>query len=194
MNILFDDIQLEQSWIEYQALPHNEWRKDFFCFETGGYVATHVLKAKDKHKRPGIIAEENACLELAKLGKHVLRLPDNVLKLIDEITIDGKKYRELLKFKPGALKPRGYPDAYFDGQTWDFKAPTYQNVDSLRQLIKESRKADNVVFVMSDPDSIKTVFSAIGRECGRRSSSNTWKELPDVFYLLKNQLAEVWKK
>lgn len=194
MNIIFDDIQIEQSWLEYQALPYGEWRKDFFCFANGGYVATHVLKAKDKHKRPGIIAEENACLELARLGKHVLRLPDNVLKLIDGITIDGKKYLELLKFKPGALKPRGYPDAYFDGQTWDFKAPTYQNVDSLRQQIKESRKADNVIFVMTDPNNIKNVFSAIGRECGRRSCNTTWKELPNVYYLLENKLVEIWKK
>lgn len=187
-------MDLEQSWLEYQALPSDEWRKEYFCFETVGYVATHVLKAKDKYKRPGIIAEESACIELAKLGKHVLRLPDNVLKLIDVISIDGKKYREILKFKPGALKPRGYPDAYFDGQTWDFKAPTYQNVDSLRQLIKESRKADNVVFVMSDPASIKTVFSATGRECGRRSINTTWKELPDVYCLIENQFIRLWKK
>lgn len=194
MNILFDDIQIEQSWIEYQALPHDEWRKDYFCFESGGYVATHVLKAKDKHKRPGIIAEENACLELTKLGKHVLRLPDNVLKLIDEITIDGKKYRKLLKFKPGALKPRGYPDAYFDGQTWDFKTSTFSNEDTLRQTIKDARKADNVIFLLETIEKKNMLEKVIYRELGSRKEDGSWMELPNVYCISDGKLISIWHK
>lgn len=171
MNILFNDIPIEQSWLEYQALPAKTWHHNYFCCETGGYVATHVLKAKDKYKRPGIIAEENACLELAKMGKHVLRLPDNVLNLIDEISIDGKKYRELLKFKPGALKPRGYPDAYFDGQTWVFKTSSFGNEDSLRQTIKDARKADNVIFPLATGEKINLLEKVIYRELGSRKQS-----------------------
>lgn len=110
------------------------------------------------------------------------------------IFIEGKPYRELLKFRIGETKPRGYPDVYFDGQTWDFKAPTYQNVDSVRQLIKESRKADNVIFVVSNFYDIAAVHSAIGRECGRRKGSVTLNELPNVYYLLENQLTEIWIK
>ena len=38
---------IEASRKEYLALPENEWRKDYFDETTGGFVATHVLKAKD---------------------------------------------------------------------------------------------------------------------------------------------------
>ena len=27
------------AWREYQSLPDNEWRKDFFYLKTGGFVA-----------------------------------------------------------------------------------------------------------------------------------------------------------
>lgn len=184
---------IESSLREYMALPDVEWLKDFFCYETGGYVATHVLKAKDD-SRPGIIAEKKACLELAKTGKHILRLPDNVLKLIDEIMIMGKKYRELLKYKNGQQKPRGYPDAYFDGMTWDFKTSTYNNEDSLRQAIKEGRKADNLIFITNEPKHVVKIEIAIERESGRRLGNKTWIELPDVYYLSENQLFALFEK
>ena len=144
--------------------------------------------------RSGIAAEVRGCMSLAEMGKYVLRLSENIPNLIDEIYIEGKPYRELLKFKIGETKPRGYPDVYFDGQTWDFKAPTYQNVDSLRQLIKESRKADNVIFVVSCFNDTLVVHSARGRECGRRKDNATLYELPNVYYLLENQLTEIWIK
>ena len=83
---------------------------------------------------------------LASMGKHVLRLPENIPDLIDNISIIGIPFRKLLKFKPNESNPRGYPDAYFDGQTWDFKTSTFKNEDSLRQTIKDGRKAQNIIF------------------------------------------------
>ena len=119
---------------------------------------------------------------------------ENIPDLIDDVVIDGKPYRALLKFKEGETNPRGYPDVYFDRQTWDFKAPTYQNVESIRQLIKEGRKADNVIFVVSCEDDVLAVTSAIGREYGNRKSSASWQELPDIYYLFDNQLFGIWVK
>ena len=116
-----------KSFRAFQSLPDREWRKDFFSWETGGFVATHVLKGKDDLRRPGIVAEASACMELASKGKRVLRLPENIPELIDNIIIEGKPFRELLKYKQGATKPRGYPDMYYDSQTWDFKAPEFNN-------------------------------------------------------------------
>lgn len=188
-----DKLLIESSLREYLALPDKDWRKDFFCPETGGYLATHRLKAKDD-SRPGIVAEKKACLELAMIGKHILRLPDNVLKWVDEIMVAGKKYRELLKYKEGQQKPRGYPDVYFDGQTWDFKTSSYNNEDSLRQAIKEGRKADNLIFITNEPKQIVKIGIAIERESGRRFDDNTWIELPDVYYLFENQLIALWQK
>lgn len=87
---------IESSRREYDALLADEWRKDYFNEENGGYVATHVYKERDDLRRPGIAAEVKACFELAQLGKHVLRLPENIPELIDDITIDGIPYRKLL--------------------------------------------------------------------------------------------------
>lgn len=194
VNIHFNDIQIERSWLEYQALPHDEWRKDLFCFATGGYVATHVLKEKDNLHRSGIVAEVNACLDLAFMGKHILRLPENIPELIDKINITDKPFRKLLKFKPGETQPRGYPDVLFDNQTWDFKISTYRNVDTIRQLIKDGRKADNVIFITTDIRQISTIMNALYREFGNRQQDDSWIYLPDLYYLIDGALTALWKK
>ena len=145
---------------------------------------------------PGIAAEVMACFKLAAMGKHILRLPENIPELIDNIIIDGKTYRQILKFKTEDRKPRGYPDVYFDGQTWDFKTSTFKNDDTLRHRIKDGRKADNVVF-LSDDDSdskINAIKAAGGREVGSRITDASWRELPDIYYLFENQLIIIWKK
>lgn len=187
-------INLQASRCEYESLPNSEWRKDYFDEITGGYVATHLLKERDNPRRSGIAAEVKACLELALMGKHVLRLPENIPELIDKINILGNSYRDLLKFKPGETNPRGYPDAYFDGQTWDFKITKSKNEDTLRQIFKDGRKADNIVFVVSEWNEIVRIKSAIGREYGSRKENKSWVELPNVYYLLNNQLLDIWVK
>ena len=181
---------------EYDALPDQEWRKDFFSDETGGFVATHIFKEKDDLRRSGIAAEVKACFDLAKQGKPVLRLPENIPNLIDNITINGTPYRKLLKFKPGETNPRGYPDAYFDGQTWDFKTSAYKNDNTLRHRIKDGRKADNVIFISSEykHENMLAIQSAIGREYGSRLIDGTWKELPKIYYLDENHLVAIWEK
>lgn len=65
------------------------------------------------------------------------------MKHLANIEKSRKEYHELLKYKLGNNNPRGYPDAYFDAQTWDFKTSTYNNVETIRQLInleKEKRQ------------------------------------------------------
>ena len=181
------------AWHEYQSLPNSEWRKDFFCPENGGFVATHIHKERDDLRRPGIAAEVKACFELAKMGKHVLRLPENIPDLIDEITIAGKPYRELLKFKQGETNPRGYPDVYFDGQTWDFKTASFKNEDTLRHRIKDGRKANNVIFITSSIEHVKALEKAINREIGKRKGDGSWMELPNV-YSFEKELFLVWEK
>ena len=184
---------ISAAWREYQSLPDNEWRKDFFCFETGGFVATHKYKEKDDLRRPGIAAEVKACFDLAKIGKHVLRLPENIPDMIDEITIAGKPYRELLKFKQGETYPRGYPDAYFDDQTWDFKTSAFKNEETLRSQIKDGRKADNVIFLTATTEQFKMLEKVINRELGKRKKDNSWMQLPNI-YSFEYKLKLVWKK
>ena len=184
----------DKAWREYQSLPENEWRKDSYHQETGGFVATHMLKARDTMKRRGIAVEVKMCDLLAVTGKRILRLPENVFDKIDSIVIDGKKYRELLKFKKDVLKPRGYPDVYFDGQTWDFKTSTFKNEDSLRQTIKDGRKADNVIFLVESLAQIGKLKKVIHREIGMRKRDGSWVELPDVYCFYKGHLKSVWLK
>ena len=178
----------------YLSLPDDEWSKDHFSWATGGFVATHVLKTKDNLSILGIKAEVEACYELAGMGKQILRLPENILGLIDNIIIDGKKYREILKFKPGETRPRGYPDAYFDGQTWDFKVSSYENEDTLRQLIKDGRKADNIVFIDLFDNNLRIIEKALNREKGMRMRDDSWIELPNIHVLSLRALMPVWIK
>jgi len=188
--------QIKQSWLEYKALATNDWRRNRFFWKSGGYVAIHRLKTRDNLSIPGIKAEVKACFMLASMGKHVLRLPENIPELIDNTTILGIPFRELLKYKPNESNPRGYPDAYFDEQTWDFKTSTFNNEDSLRQTIKDGRKAQNIIFFSPFflPDHVEAIRTAIGREYGSRVKDDTWKDLPNLYYLSENQMIEVWKK
>ena len=156
-------------------------------------MAKHIFKARDNMGIPGIAAEVMACFRLATMGKHVLRLPENIPELIDDIIIDGKTYRQLLKFKTGESNPRGYPDVYFDGQTWDFKTSKYRNEDTMRQRIKDGRKADNVIFLTKANEHIKALEKVINRELGKRKKDNSWMELPDI-YSFEKELKLVWKK
>lgn len=185
---------IEESRQEYFALPDNEWRKDYFCEETGGYVATHVLKAKDVMKRHGIAKEVESCLVLAKNGMHILRLPENVLDKIDSIFVDEKPYREILKFKTGVKTPKGYPDVYFNGKTWDFKTSSFRKEDTLRQRIKDGRKADNVIFILNKISDSEMVLKATKSEYGMRKKDGSWKDLPDVYCLFEDCLWPIGQK
>lgn len=179
---------------EWNSIDTTEWNKIVFHSETGGFIATHRLKDIDDICRFGIAAEVNACDSLAISGKRIFRLPENVLDKIDDIIIDGRKYRNLLKFNNGENKPRGYPDAYFDGQTWDFKAPLYNKVESIRKLIKDGRKADNIIFIIVNEQNIEMIKSALNRELGNQTKWGSWNDLPDIYYLSNGQLFSVWKK
>lgn len=157
-------------------------------------MATHVLKDDDDLTVPGIEAEANTCIKLAKLGKRILRLPENVFDVIDEIFVSGIKYRDLLKFKTNCKEPRGYPDAFFDGQTWDFKKSEHRNTNSVRKLILDGRKADNVVFIIESDDHLDMISEAVRREVGSRKKMGQLDELPNVYCLWGNVLICLWKK
>ena len=145
-------------------------------------------------KRYGIAKEVATCLELAKTGKRLLRLPENTFDKIDNIIIDGQIFRRLLKFRPGDTKPKGYPDVYFNGQTWDFKTSTFKNEDSLRHTIKEGRKADAIILIVNTREDFRLIGSAIKSEIGRRTADGSWIELPDVYGWFQGELEQIWNK
>lgn len=184
----------EESKKEYDNLPENEWIKQWFCETSGGYIAAHRFKAVDCMDRPGIVAEVRGCLVLAELGKRVLRLPENIPSQLDIVLIEGKPYRDLLKFKTGEELPRGYPDVYFDGQTWDFKTSKYQRIKSIRKLILDGRKADNIIFVLSEQNQLGILKEAIHSEVGSRVSDGSWIHIPNIYYMFRTNLVCIWQK
>ena len=93
------------------------------------------------------------------------------------------------------LRPKGYPDAYFDGQTWDFKTSTFKNEDSLRHAIKDGMKADNIIFIVNSIElEIEMIKKAIKSEIGRRKKDEAWMELPDVYVLVQGEIKALWNK
>lgn len=184
----------EESRKEFDNLPENEWIRQWFCESSGGYIAAHRFKAVDYLARPGIAAEVRGCRILAELGKHVLRLPENIPNLIDTIVIEGKPYRELLKFKIGETHPRGYPDVFFDGQTWDFKTSKYRRIKSIRKLILDGRKADNIIIILTEQYQLEILKEAIHSEVGSRMGDGSWIHIPNVYYMCKMSLVCLWQK
>lgn len=184
---------LNESKNVYNSLS-KEWDKVEFHDDSGGFVAKHIYKDKDDLKRFGTQAEVITCTALAKLGKRVLRLPENVPTIIDKIKIDNKTYKDILKFKQGKLVPRGYPDIYFDNMTWDVKSSDFTNVESVRKLICDGRKADNVIFYLNGKEDIEIIKEAIYREFGKRKKDNSWAELPNIYCLDEGQLILLWNK
>jgi len=85
-------------------------------------------------------------------------------------------------------------DVYFDGQTWDFKISSFKNEDSLRQTIKEGRKADCIILIVNTRADFQMIEKAIKSEIGRRINDGSWLELPNVYGWFQGHLEEVWNK
>lgn len=68
------------------------------------------------------------------------------------------------------------------------------NTNSVRKLILDGRKADNVVFIIEKSEHKDMISEAITREVGNRLKTGKHKELPDVYYLWGNELCCLWNK
>lgn len=112
----------------------------------------------------------------------------------NEINVFTTKYSRLLKYRANEDYPRGYPDAYFNGQTWDFKKSEHRNIDSIRKLILDGRKADNVVFIIEDRDLLEMILRALKRELGNRKKRENTMSFQNVYYLFEERLCCLWNK
>ncbi len=172
-----------------------EWKKELFDEETGGFIASHKLKAPDTpSKNGGHEAEVDVNKRLASHGMNILRLPDNVPTLVDEIIVDGKPYRSLLKYEDGKETPVGYPDNYMRKETWDIKYIGNANEGTIRKYIWEARKADNVIFFDGGTMKMDIIKTAALREFGKRRKMGTNHVLPNVYYEENGILIPLWEK
>ncbi|MDR1632158.1 MAG: hypothetical protein LBR97_04670 [Dysgonamonadaceae bacterium] len=145
----------------------SDWEKAYFDRYSGGYNVYH----KDHNfakKGGGGEAEIIVGKMLAKYnGKQVEFLPEGNTKS---------------------------PDVKFDGKTWDVKYIEKASEHTIRDAIRDARKADNAIFYFTDESKYLLLISASDRETGKFLKGQT-KEIPDIYYMDKSGILKLlWEK
>jgi len=185
----------KESKKEWDNIDTQIWNKEQYYPETGGFSVSHHKKAIDNLSDPtgGTQGEIEVVKLLAQKGKKIYRLPDNVID--DTIPILGTPYYKLLKFNPKDNKWYGYPDLYLDGYTWDVKTTKSTKISSIREHIRDGRKADKVIFNLKESCTLDLLIKAIGLEVKFRDQRNELKSLPDMYVIDNNgELTCLFKK
>lgn len=153
---------IQESWRKYNTYDLKYWERKYFNEETGGFNVYHK-KHQFTETSGGAKAERIVGKILADLGKQVEFLAEN-----------------------GASSKK--PDIRFDEQTWDIKSIIKANEDTIRQYIKDARKAQNVIFYSGDFVKTDQIKSAIEREIGRYKSMNRdISILPNIYMINKER-------
>ncbi|MDR3366471.1 MAG: hypothetical protein LBO71_05855 [Prevotellaceae bacterium] len=86
------------------------------------------------------------------------------------------------------------PDIKFDNHTWDIKYINHANEETIRNCIKDARKADGAIFYWNTNEKLNDLNNASNREIGRFLKGQT-SSLPDIYYMDKNGLLKLlWEK
>ena len=146
----------------------SDWEKAYFDKFSGGYNVYHK-EHKFSTIQGGGEAEKTVGKMLAKYnGKRVEFLPE------------------------GSKKS---PDVKFDGKNWDIKFINEANENSIREAIKNARKADNAIFYWNKDNKLELLEHAIHRSVGYFKSKNKINTMPDVYYLDESGLLKLlWGK
>ena len=138
----------------------SEWEKAYFDKFSGGFNVYHN-KHQFAKKGGGGEAEIIVGKMLAKYnGKQVEFLPEG-------------SYRKS-------------PDIYFDNQTWDIKLIDKANEETIRNYIKDARKADNAIFYWNENDKLDELKSAVTRSIGYFNKKNELNSMPNIYYVNKD--------
>jgi hypothetical protein len=78
------------------------------------------------------------------------------------------------------------PDINFDGQTWDIKLIDNANEETIRNYIKDARKAENAIFYWNENDKLNELKGAVVRSIGYFKKKNELDTMPDIYYINKN--------
>ena len=120
------------SWREYQALPDSEWRKDFFCPETGGYLVTswkRLEEASSKNEPEKLEIEHSMCLVFAKSGFKIRHYEDGKPQGSFDVTInnvraDLKKTRStnnIIRYGKHAIRVQNAEIILVEFEQWNNK-------------------------------------------------------------------------
>ena len=104
----------------------------------------------------------------------------------------AKYHSKQIEFLPEGKEKS--PDIKFDNQTWDIKFIDKANEQTIRNHIKDAKKADNAIFYFTKEDKYLLLISATKREVGRHIKGQI-KKLPDIYVIDQNGLfSALWKK
>lgn len=84
--------KIESLKLEYLALPDNEWRKDYFNQDNGGYLVTsrkRIHEALTKREPEKLTIEHNMCLTFARSGFRIRHYEDEKSEGSFDVTING---------------------------------------------------------------------------------------------------------
>jgi hypothetical protein len=157
---------VEAARSRYDAYDSKEWDKAYFDEFSGGFNVYH-RKHQFREKSVGSEAEKTVGKMLAKLGKQVEFLPEG-----------GKKS----------------PDLGFDDKKWEIKYINNANETTMREYVKDARKAGNVIFYWDKNDKYAELNMAVIREAGRMAKNNQINEMPDIYILENGDLKLLWSK
>ncbi|MDR2027583.1 MAG: hypothetical protein LBQ01_08520 [Prevotellaceae bacterium] len=150
---------LKASKAKYDSYNSKDWAKIYFDEFSGGFNVYHNDHNFSK-KGGGGDAEKIVGKMLAKYnGKQVEFLPEN-------------SYQKS-------------PDINFDDQTWDIKLINNASEGTIRNYIKDARKAENVIFYWDENDKLSELKNAVIRNIGYFKKKNTLNTMPNIYYMNK---------
>ena len=151
---------LKDSLLKYNSYDSKTWKKAYFDKFSGGFNVYHMEHNFSK-KGGGGDAEIIVGKMLAKYnGKQVEFLPES-------------------SFKKS-------PDIRFDNQTWDIKLINNANEETIRNYIKDARKAGNAIFYWDKNYKLEDLKNAVVRSIGYFKNKNKLDTMPDIYYVNKD--------
>ena len=128
---MLEPIKIEISRKEFDALSDNEWRKDYFSEENGGYLATNnkriaeaAVNGKEQEK---FKKEHEICLVFARSGLRIRHLEDNKADGTYDLLCNGIKgdikktvsTNNIIKYASWAKKQQGAEIILFVFEEWN---------------------------------------------------------------------------
>jgi len=158
---------IEDARLKYDSYDYKYWKKAYFDEETGGFNVYHI---RHEFAKTGGGGEAEIIV-----GKILAKINNKQVEFLPE---GGKKQ----------------PDIKFDEQTWDIKYIDKANEQTVRNYIKDAKKADNAIFYFTKEEKYQLLKSATDREAGRFLSRQT-NRIPNIYFIDQNgYLKLLWKK
>jgi hypothetical protein len=153
--------------------------------------ATHINDAESKYDSYDPAFWEKAYFDKYSGGFNVYHKDHNFVKRGgggDAEKVVGKLLAQFNGKQIEFLPEKNYqkcPDIYFDNKTWDIKLINIANENTIRNYIKDARKAGNAIFYWTGKDKLEELKNAVLRSIGYFKKKNELHLMPDIYYINK---------